>query len=167
MTSIQIGFLLLLSLSLIIILGFIYKVWKVALFADGGPTPSFSRLAKLGRLPAERAEISRWASYIHRVSGFAIFAFLALHIIDVSTFAFSHSAYDDLHKIYSTWPMRLFECGLLFALVFHALNGLRLIIADVFDVGIRKSNIFLRILLIISIITTVGGSFIILQPVFN
>ena len=63
--------------------------------------------------------------------------------------------------------MRLFECGLLFALVFHALNGLRLTFVDIFDVGIRKSNIALRILLIISIITTLGGSLIILQPVFN
>jgi succinate dehydrogenase / fumarate reductase, cytochrome b subunit len=167
MTTIQIGFLLLLSISFIVILGFIYKVWKVALFADGGPNPSFSRLAKLGRLPAERVEISRWASYFHRVSGFAIFGFLSLHIIDVSTIAFSHGAYDSLHAIYSTWPMRLIECGLLFALVFHALNGIRLIIVDVFDVGIRKSNILLRVLLIISIITTLGGSFIILQPVFN
>ena len=166
MTTIQIGFLILLSLSFITILGFIYKVWKVALFADGGPSPSFSRLAKLGRLPAERAEISRWAAYIHRVSGFAIFAFLSLHIIDVSTIAFSYAIYDNLHQIYSTWPMRLFECGLLFALVFHALNGLRLIFVDVFDIGIRKSNIALRMLLIISIVTTLGGSFIILQPVF-
>ncbi len=167
MTSVQIGFLVLLSLSFIVILGFIYKVWKVALFADGGPKPSISRLAKLGRLPADRAEISRWAAYIHRVSGFAIFAFLTLHIIDVSTFAFSRSAYDDLHQIYATWPMRLFECGLLFALVFHALNGLRLIFVDIFDVGIKKSNITLRMLLVISIVTTLGGSFIILQPVFN
>lgn len=167
MTSVQIGFLVLLSLSFIVILGFIYKVWKVALFADGGPKPSISRLAKLGRLPADRAEISRWAAYIHRVSGFAIFAFLTLHIIDVSTFAFSRSAYDNLHQIYATWPMRLFECGLLFALVFHALNGLRLIFVDIFDVGIKKSNITLRMLLVISIVTTLGGSFIILQPVFN
>lgn len=167
MTPVQIGFLVLLSLSFVVILGFIYKVWKVALVTDGGPKPSISRLAKLGRLPADRAEISRWAAYIHRVSGFAIFAFLALHIIDVSTFAFSHGAYDNLHQIYSTWPMRLFECGLLFALVFHALNGLRLIFVDVFDVGVRKSNIALRMLLIISIVTTLGGSFIILQPVFN
>ena len=167
MTSVQIGFLVLLSLSFIVILGFIYKVWKVALFADGGPKPSISRLAKLGRLPADRAEISRWAAYIHRVSGFAIFAFLTLHIIDVSTFAFSRSAYDNLHQIYATWPMRLFECGLLFALVFHSLNGLRLIFVDIFDVGIKKSNITLRMLLVISIVTTLGGSFIILQPVFN
>jgi len=167
MTTIQICFLLLLSLSFIIILGFIYKVWKVALFADGGPKPSISRLAKLGRLPAERAEISRWAAYIHRVSGFAIFAFLSLHIIDVSTFAFSHSAFDELHKIYATWPMRLFECGLLFALVFHALNGIRLIVADLFDVSMRKSNILLRALLVISIVTTLSGSYIILQPVLN
>lgn len=167
MTSVQIGFLVLLTLSFIVILGFIYKVWKVALFADGGPKPSISRLAKLGRLPADRAEISRWAAYLHRISGFAIFAFLALHIIDVSTFAFSRSAYDNLHQIYATWPMRLFECGLLFALVFHALNGLRLIFVDIFDVGIKKSNITLRMLLVISIVTTLGGSLIILQPVFN
>ena len=63
--------------------------------------------------------------------------------------------------------MRLFECGLLFALVFHALNGIRLIFADLFDVGIRKSNILLRALLVISIVTTLGGSYIILQPVLN
>lgn len=167
MNSVQVGFLFLLTLSFIVILGFIYKVWKVALFADGGPKPSISRLAKLGRLPADRAEISRWAAYIHRISGFAIFAFLSLHIIDVSTLAFSRNAYDNLHQIYSTWPMRLFECGLLFALVFHALNGLRLIFVDIFDVGVRKSNITLRVLLIISILTTLGGSLIILQPVFN
>ena len=167
MTSVQIGFLVLLSFSFMVILGFIHKVWKVALLVDGGPKPSISRLTKLGRLPADRVEISRWAAYFHRISGVGIFIFLVLHIIDVSTIAFSRSLYDNLHQIYSTWPMRLFECGLLFALVFHALNGLRLTFVDIFDVGIRKSNIALRILLIISIVTTLGGSLIILQPVFN
>ena len=143
-------------------------IWIIQRVVERGGVDLLANLAPANHERQRRnIEASGIAAYFHRVSGFAIFAFLSLHIIDVSTIAFSHGAYDSLHAIYSTWPMRLFECGLLFALVFHALNGIRLIVVDVFDVGIRKSNILLRVLLIISIITTLGGSFIILQPVFN
>ena len=92
-------------------------------------------LRRLGRLPSERSEANRLAFYTHRLSGIAIFAFLALHIIDVSLFAISADLYDDVHELYGTVVMRVFECGLLFALLFHALNGLRLIAIDIWDLG--------------------------------
>jgi len=167
MNSIQSIFLLLLTLSLTGILYFVFIVWKSALARDGGAFPSASRLSRLGRMPSERSEISRWAAYLHRITGVGIFAFLSLHIVDVAFFAFSLNAYDSLHSIYSTLPMRIFECGLLFALLFHATNGFRLIIVDLFDIGVIRSNVILKSVFFLSIVGTIAGSYVILQPVIS
>ena len=40
----------------------------------------------------------------HRVSGVAIFAFLCLHILNVSMISVSHEVYNEIHAIYSSAP---------------------------------------------------------------
>src|SRR5699024_9369120 len=85
------------------------------------------------------SEANRYAAYLHRFTGIAVALFLVLHLFDVSLFAWSSSVYDDVHTLYSTPVMRIFECGLLFALVFHSLNGLRIFAIDVWDLGMQAA----------------------------
>ena len=122
-------------------------------------TRSFFR--RLRRPSAERAELDRWAFYAHRLSGFAVFAFLLLHIVDISLFSLSRARYDDVHKLYGSVVLRCFECGLLFAILFHAFNGLRLLSIDLVNLRIETSR---RLLL--AAVTLTIGSVVILKPLF-
>jgi succinate dehydrogenase / fumarate reductase cytochrome b subunit len=78
--------------------------------------------------------MQRWAFVAHRASGVAVFAFLTLHVFDVALYALSPARFDDVHELYGTAAMRVFECLLLFAILFHTLNGLRLVLLDVVEV---------------------------------
>lgn len=160
----QIVFLGAFSLVIVAVLAMVVVVVGGARRVDGGSHLTTSVLKRLGRLPAERSEANRWASYAHRLSGIAIFAFVCLHIIDVSLYAISSSLYDDVHQLYGTPFMRVFECGLLLALLFHALNGLRLISIDVWDLGFAQAGRLLNAVVILTVVLTLIGSVIILQP---
>ena len=152
------------SLVIVAVLAMVVVVVGGARRVDGGSHLTTSVLKRLGRLPAERSEANRWASYAHRLSGIAIFAFVCLHIVDVSLYAVSSSLYDDVHQLYGTPFMRVFECGLLLALLFHALNGLRLISIDVWDLGFAQAGRLLNAVVILTVVLTLIGSVIILQP---
>lgn len=134
---------------------------------DGGTRMTGRLLVRLSRLPASRTEVNRWAFYAHRLTGIAIFGFLCLHIVDVSLFTISHELYDEVHQLYGTAPMRVFEVGLLAALLFHALNGLRIIAIDTFDLGIEPAARVLTGVVIATAVLTVAGGIIIIKPVFT
>ncbi|MGH3383370.1 MAG: succinate dehydrogenase, cytochrome b556 subunit [Nocardioidaceae bacterium] len=166
MTTAQLLFLSAFTLVNVAILAAVVVVAREARRVDGGALWSKTLLRRLGRLPSERSEANRLAFYTHRLTGIAIFAFLALHIIDVSLVAISAALYDDVHRLYGTVVMRVFECGLLFALLFHALNGLRLIAIDVWDLGVQAATKILNGVVVTSVLVTVAGSIVILRPVF-
>lgn len=133
---------------------------------DGGAYLTIELARRLRRSPAERAEFNRWAFYAHRFTGFAIFAFLGLHIVDVGLYAVSRELYGEVHALYGTAPLRLFECGLLFAILFHTFNGLRLLAVDLADLGLAASRRALAVAVALTVLLGVAGSAVILAPVF-
>jgi succinate dehydrogenase / fumarate reductase, cytochrome b subunit len=164
-TTAQLLFLSAFTLVNIAIVAAVVMVVREARRVDGGARWSKALLSRLGRLPGERSEANRLAFYTHRVTGIAIFAFLALHVLDVSLYALSRERYDEVHQLYGTAIMRVFECGLLFALLFHALNGLRLIAIDAWDLGSGTATRILNGVVIVSLLVTLAGSVVILRPV--
>ena len=56
--------------------------------------------------------------------------FLLLHILDTSTVYFAPAAYNFFVRLYKNPLFGLAEIGLAAALVFHSLNGLKLIVLD-------------------------------------
>ncbi len=69
-----------------------------------------------------------WA--FHRISGIAIWAFILLHILDIWLVGANPDAYEFLLQVYASLPGRVLEMLLGAALLYHALNGLRIIIMD-------------------------------------
>ncbi len=129
-----------------------------------GGTPGL--IARLGRPSTARLELHRWAFYAHRISGFAIFAFLALHLVDVGLIAISPELYDEVHVLYGSAPMRAFEVALFAGILWHTCNGLRLLLLDLVDIGTRTSERLLWAALVVTATLTVPVAIVILRPVF-
>lgn len=155
------GFLLV-ALAIVAVTLVMYRRARVL---DGGGNPTVSNLSGLGRVPAALTEGNRWATYLHRITGVAILLFLLLHLLDVSLYVWSVPVYESVHALYGTTVMRIFECGLLFALCFHAFNGLRLVAIDIWDVGMTGALRLLWLTSTVSVVLTIGGSGVILWPV--
>jgi succinate dehydrogenase / fumarate reductase, cytochrome b subunit len=164
MTLAQVLFLAGLTAVLLAVVWFGVVVAVDAARADGGPRP---RLQRLGRPRADLRDANRWAFYAHRLTGVAIFAFLCLHIVDVSTYAFSRGLYGEVHDIYGSAPMRIFECALLFAILFHTLNGLRILAVDLADLGVRAARRGLAAVIALTALSGTAGSAVILAPVLS
>jgi succinate dehydrogenase / fumarate reductase cytochrome b subunit len=153
------------TLVLFLVIGYSAVVLRDAARSGSGAllTREFAR--RFARDPARRGEADRWAFYAHRVTGFAIFAFLMLHLLDVGLYAVSPARYDDMHEIYGSIVLRLFECGLLFAILFHTFNGLRLLGIDLGNLGLATSRRLLLVAVALTIVAGLAGSVVILKPV--
>lgn len=127
------------------------------------------RAAGLGLLGGgtEHARGGRTAFLAHRLTGFGIFAFLALHVLDVSLYSVSRRLYDDVQPIYGSAALRVFECGLLFAILFHTGNGLRLLAVDLVRLSPAWTRRLLRGVVAVSVAGSLAGSVLILEPLFS
>jgi succinate dehydrogenase / fumarate reductase, cytochrome b subunit len=113
-----------------------------------------------------RGKSGQWAFVLHRITGFLVFFFLLLHIVDVSLIT-RPELYDEVHAVYGNVLLRLFEVGLLAALLFHSLNGLRIVIVDFFPEALKSErSVFAAVMFITTALTVVGG-YIIMKPFFE
>lgn len=77
-----------------------------------------------------RGGLGQWAWLLHRLSGLGILLFLVLHVVDIFLAAFGPEVFNKLLFLYHSWVFRPFIVLLVFGVVYHALNGLRLVIVD-------------------------------------
>ena len=111
-----------------------------------------------------RGGSGQWAFVAHRVSGFLVFMFLLLHIVDVSLVNASARLYDEVSAVYGNIVLRVFEVGLLFALLFHALNGLRIVVIDFFGWGVARQRQLTASVVVLTVAAGVPGGIRILGP---
>ena len=112
-----------------------------------------------------RGKSGQWAFIGHRVTGFLVFMFLMLHVVDVSLVQDKH-LYNEVHAVYGNVVLRVFEVSLLFALVFHALNGLRIILIDFFPDAVTdkaQKNLF-AVVVFLTLAAGIPGGYVILRP---
>ena len=161
MSAIQIAFLAGLVTVLVAVAAFSAAVVRSAV--RGG------RAAALGLFGGhtEHSQLGRGAFLAHRLTGFAIFSFLCLHILDVGLFSVSRRLYDEVQPLYGSAPLRVFECGLLFAVLFHTGNGLRLLAVDVVRLSAVWTRRLLQLVIVLSAASGVAGSALILSPLFR
>ena len=110
-----------------------------------------------------RGKSGQWAFIGHRVSGFLVFLFLLLHIVDVSLLRWPET-YDQVHRLYGNVLLRLFEVGLLFALLFHSFNGLRIVAVDFFPEAVRNQRRLLQAVVALTLLAGIPGGVVILWP---
>jgi succinate dehydrogenase / fumarate reductase cytochrome b subunit len=120
-----------------------------------------------GLKPFDVLDIGKLAYCCHRISGLAIFVFLCLHILNVSLHSWSSQLFDEVHVLYTGMPARILECGLLLAILFHSLNGLRLLVLDFSDVKPKTAQRLLKMVFWLSLALAAGGSAVILAPVLS
>ena len=82
-----------------------------------------------------RGREGMWSWVLHRITGVAIFFFLLVHILDTALVRVSPEAYNAVIGTYQTPIMGLGEVALVGAIVFHAFNGLRIILDRLLGVG--------------------------------
>ena len=111
-----------------------------------------------------KGKSGQWSFVAHRVTGFLVFMFLLLHIVDVSLVNIDAELYNTVHELYGNVLLRLFEVGLLFALLFHSMNGLRVVLVDFFPGVIRREKMLSGMVVFVTLAAGIPGAIVILWP---
>ena len=88
-----------------------------------------------------RGKVGMWSWVLHRITGLAIFFFLLVHVLDTALVRVSPEAYNVVIATYKTPLIGLAELGLVGAILFHAFNGVRIILIDFWRKGIKYQNV--------------------------
>lgn len=77
-----------------------------------------------------RGAIGQWSWMLHRLSGLGVVLFLTLHVIDTSWAVFYPDLYVHAIAAYQSPLFTIGEFALVAAVVYHALNGIRVAVID-------------------------------------
>jgi len=79
-----------------------------------------------------RGHEGQWSWILHRITGVAVILFLFAHVVDTAAVGWGPEAYDRITAAYDNPIVRLLELGLVVAVLYHALNGLKITLIDFF-----------------------------------
>ena len=103
-----------------------------------------------------RGNEGMWSWVLHRITGVGIYFFLLVHILDTALVRVSPEAYNIVIGAYKTPLMGVAELGLVGAIGFHALNGLRIILVDFWGVGTRHQKAMFYVVLGVWLVLMIG-----------
>jgi succinate dehydrogenase / fumarate reductase cytochrome b subunit len=72
----------------------------------------------------------QWAWILHRLTGVGVFLFLLIHVVDTAFIGWGPELYNKAMALYRMPFFRVGEVILAGMVLFHALNGVRIIIID-------------------------------------
>ena len=119
-----------------------------------------------GRRPAGtlyRGSEGMWTWVVHRITGVLTFFFLFAHVLDTALVRVSPDAYDRTIATYKTPIVNLLEVGLVGAVLYHALNGLRIIAIDFWAKGPRYQRQMTWAIAAVWIVLMIPGAFFMLK----
>lgn len=110
-----------------------------------------------------RGREGMWSWVAHRVTGVLIFFFLFVHVLDTALVRVSPEAYDDVVATYKTPLVNVMEYGLVAAILFHALNGLRVVAVDFWSKGAKYQKQLLWTVMVVWLVLMAGAFYPVLQ----
>jgi succinate dehydrogenase / fumarate reductase cytochrome b subunit len=97
---------------------------------------------------------------LHRITGVAVIFFLFVHVVDTSLVGWGPEAYNRVTGVYENVLIRLLELGLVTAVLYHGINGLKITLIDFFPSTVKNirtvSFIFTGIFILAMIPVTIA-----------
>ncbi len=110
-----------------------------------------------------RGREGMWSWVMHRITGVLTFFFLFAHVLDTALVRVSPQSYDTVIETYKNPLVNLLELGLVGAVLYHALNGLRIIAVDFWSRGPKLQRQLLWTIVGVWVLVMVPGAFFMLK----
>lgn len=106
-----------------------------------------------------------WAWVAHRITGVAVFLLLLIQVLDTALIRLSPAGFENLVSWYRSPFGKILQTLLVAALLFHALNGLRVMAIDFWPRGPRYQRPLLWVVLAIWVLVMVPSSYLMLRNI--
>ena len=114
-----------------------------------------------------RGKEGMWSWVFHRATGVGVLLFLLIHIIDTALILFGPGAYNHMISLYKQPLFRPMEAALLAALLYHSLNGLRIILIDFWPSLTRFQAKFFYAVLVLFFLLFLPASYLMVKPLLR
>lgn len=109
-----------------------------------------------------RGDPGMWSWVMHRITGVLTFFFLFVHVLDTALVRVSPESYDAVIETYKTPFINLLEVALVGAVLYHALNGIRVMLVDFWSKGPKLQRPMLWTILGIWVLVMIPGTYFML-----
>ncbi|MBA2426136.1 MAG: succinate dehydrogenase, cytochrome b556 subunit [Actinobacteria bacterium] len=124
------------------------------------------QLRKANRGPVYKGGIGQWSWAAHRITGVGLLAFLFGHIVDTFGVGVGPELYDQTIHLYQQWWFKPFEVLLVAATIYHAINGVRIILFDFWpNLALKQKSFAYAELVLFAIAFLPAGFFMMRQAV--
>ncbi len=114
-----------------------------------------------------RGQSGQWSWLFHRVTGLGVLLFLLVHIVDITLVGFGPKVYNDSLAVFSTAPVRIMSLALIASVLYHAFNGVRIILIDFWPAGYKYQRAMFYGVLLLTIAGFIPMGFFVIAPVFD
>ncbi|MGN5235752.1 succinate dehydrogenase, cytochrome b556 subunit [Rhodococcus sp. SJ-3] len=113
-----------------------------------------------------RGDPGMWSWVLHRITGVATFFFLFVHVLDTALVRVNPETYDAVIDTYKNPIVGLMELGLVAMVLYHALNGLRVMLIDFWSKGPKYQRVMLWTILAIWFVVMIPATIRIFYNMF-
>jgi succinate dehydrogenase / fumarate reductase cytochrome b subunit len=114
-----------------------------------------------------RGASGMWSWLLHRVTGLGVLLFLLVHIVDITLIGFGPKVYNDGIQIFSLGIVRLVSLALIGSVLYHSLNGLRILLVDFWPAGHKYQRQMFYAVLVVTIAGFIPMAFFVVAPIFG
>lgn len=105
--------------------------------------------------------IGSWAWILHRLSGLGLIFYLSLHIWVINSLTLGPDKFNEVMGFLGSPLFKFLEVGLWGIILFHAFNGVRIVIVDFFKGSLFHKKLFFVMIVIAFILWAAGSWFLI------
>jgi succinate dehydrogenase / fumarate reductase cytochrome b subunit len=87
-----------------------------------------------------RGREGMWTWMLHRATGLGVLLFLIIHVVETAAIIYTPSFYDEALELYKNPLFRFAELLIFFSVLFHAANGLRIIVQDFWPIVMERQR---------------------------
>lgn len=125
------------------------------------------RARSLGTALRYRGREGMWTWILHRLTGLGILLFLIIHVVETGLLIWSPEFYDDALSLYQYPVFRFAELAIVFAVLFHAVNGLRIIVQDFWPIVMQRQRQLVWATATIVVLAMLPITWIMIAPLFG
>ena len=108
-----------------------------------------------------------WSWLLHRITGLGVLLFLLIHIVDIGLLGFGPTVYNNGIALFGTVPVRIVSLALIGAVLYHAFNGVRILIIDFWPKGVKYQSQMFAVVMILTIVGFLPMAYFVIAPIFT
>ena len=114
-----------------------------------------------------RGQSGHWSWLLHRVTGLGVLLFLLIHIVDITLVGFGPTVYNNALLVFDTPIVRMTSLALIASVLFHAFNGVRVILIDFWPAAHKYQQQLFYGAIALSIAGFIPMAYFVIIPIFT